>query len=327
MSTVESSLKEGIPVLIIGYNRSDFISNLIDFVSQKRKLIYVFVDGPKNMDDVGAIQTAETVQKLATLHNLQVRLSGVNLGCRKAIPTAIDWVLSKYESVIILEDDIWPSDSFFEFMDYCLLHFAHTENVFQVNGWAPVCSKNILPPVFLSRHAFCWGWGTWRDKWKKSNIEMANVDYVKELNYAIETSAFKTNDLFFDIWLDRLTQCAQGKDTWDYQWYLSVWMNQGKCIATSKPLTTNIGFDKRASRTKTIPNYLDTSVSESDARKHLSACLSQFQSLGLMSESKWDRYLDYLLLGVHTGTSIRESMLNFIIYISNKLKRIRHFNA
>jgi len=311
-----------IPVVIIGYNRPDFLENQINLVCEKRKLVYVFVDGPKDKNDLGAIRSAEIAISKGKMHDLRVKVSKTNLGCRKSIPAAINWVLQSHKSLIVLEDDIEPSNAFFDFMDYCLDNFAERKDVFQVSGWTPNLFNSPIPPAFLSRHAFCWGWGTWRDKWEKANIELEGIDYEEELRLAIKKCGFKTNKIFFNIWRERLALCAKGKDTWDYQWYLSIWMNRGKSIVPSKSLTSNIGFDERATRTQSAPKYLSAKESEQTNREYLSSCLSYMESQVLLSDPKWDRRLDHLLLDVRTGNSIRDLIYNFSAFTLRQIKKV-----
>lgn len=319
---MDNVVESEIPVLIIGYNRPDFLENQINLVCEKRRLIYVFVDGPKDKNDLGAIQSAEIAESKGRIHDLRVKVLETNQGCRKSIPAAISWVLQGHKSLIVLEDDIEPSHAFFEFMDYCLEKFADRKDIFQVSGWTPRLSSSTIPPVFLSRHAFCWGWGTWRDKWEKANIELEGINYEEELRLAIEKCDFRTNTFFFNIWRERLALCARGKDTWDFQWYLSIWMNCGKSIIPSKSLTSNIGFDQRATRTNKAPKYLDAKESEQTNRKYLSHFLKYMESQDLLFDARWDRFLDHLLLDVRTGNSIRDFIYNFITLTLRQIKRV-----
>lgn len=315
-------VESDIPVLIVAYNRPDFLENQINLVCEKRRLVYVFVDGPKDKNDLGAIRSAEIAKSLEKMHDLRIRVLETNIGCRKSIPAAISWVLTSHKSLIVLEDDIEPSDTFFEFMDYCLEYFADSQDVFQVSGWTPNISRSSIPPVYLSRHAFGWGWGTWRDKWEMANIELKGIDYEEELRLAIEKCGFKTNKIFFNIWRTRLALCAKGKDTWDYQWYLSIWMNCGKSINSSKPLTSNIGFDQRATHTKSAPKFLSAKEPEWANKEHLSHCLRYMESQALLFDAKWDRLLDRLLLDVRTGNSIGDFIYNFYVFALRQIKKL-----
>jgi len=311
-----------IPVLIIGYNRPDFLENQINLVCEKRRLVYVFVDGPKDKNDLGAIQSAEIAKSKEKIHDLRIKVLDTNIGCRKSIPAAISWVLTSHKSLIVLEDDIEPSDAFFEFMDYCLENFDDRQDIFQVSGWTPDVYPSPTAPVYLSRHAFGWGWGTWRDRWEMANIELEGIDYEEELHLAIKKCGFKTNRVFFNIWRERLAQCAKGKDTWDYQWYLSIWMNCGKSINSSKPFTSNIGFDQRATRTKSAPKYLGAKESEWDNEEHLSNCIRYIESRALLFDAKRDRRLDHLLLYVRTGNSVIDFISNFSVFALRKIKKV-----
>ena len=58
-----------------------------------------------------------------------------------------------------------------------------------------------------------------------------------------------------DYWFSRFQDCYEGKiDTWDYQWAYTVMKDRRLCVRPNMNLVRNIGFDARATHTKSLGN-------------------------------------------------------------------------
>ena len=248
------------PVLIVGYNRADLILELINQVVALNRSTYIWIDGAKSKNDFAAIETQkvirEHVENIRTVDiNLQVNPN--NLGCGKSLPLAVDWVLSKHSRIIVLEDDIRFTSEFFNYMDWALEKFEANQEIFHINGWTPLSGSDTeILRFYKSRQVFGWGWATWVNRWKKKDLQLKS--YAKEvpirslptlLNYRLNTT-------FERHWKTKMERCLEGLDAWDYQWQYSIWLNGGKSISPTSSFTFNIGFDDRATHTKTPPANL-----------------------------------------------------------------------
>ena len=105
------------PVLFLIYNRQDLTKRLIDLLREvKPTNLYVAADGPKNNQDRKLCRATreliKTVDWDCKIHRLYRRK---NLGCGKAVSSAISWFFDYVESGVILEDDCLVDVSFFQF--------------------------------------------------------------------------------------------------------------------------------------------------------------------------------------------------------------------
>lgn len=328
MSSLGLDSRQKKSALIIGYNRPDLLERQLQEVLRERDEVFIFIDGPKSKDDQRAIEAAKmardiTQEKKAATTKVHLKVAQSNLGCRMSIPTAINWAFESTESLIVLEDDISATSEFFEFMDFALEKYRDHQNIYQINGWAPVPTSSNYPPVFLSRHAFCWGWGTWKSKWQRMNLELDGLDVLKSLDDVIVNQGFNTNGTFKKIWRQRLLDCKNGKDTWDFQWYLSIWMNHGWSLALRDPLTSNLGFDEFATRTRLVPKFLkDTPL----VKKHANSSLIEINRYLNENEVKHFPLIDFLfdqiLLNRKTCKGLNSILFNMIVGAKSKLRSI-----
>jgi hypothetical protein len=86
-------------------------------------------------------------------------------------------VLSEHESVIVVEDDLVVSPAFLPYMREALKLYRFSTGVFSVSGYN--YPRKILPArgdfpydAFFVMRRMCWGWGTWRDRWRKADWEI-----------------------------------------------------------------------------------------------------------------------------------------------------------
>jgi hypothetical protein len=111
-----------IPILILAFNRLDEVSVLIKNLKKiEPTKIYFSQDGPRNYIKNDLIKCKEV--KTHVLENinwkceLKTNFNDTNLGCRKAVSSALNWFFDNEEMGIILEDDYIPSSSFFLFCE------------------------------------------------------------------------------------------------------------------------------------------------------------------------------------------------------------------
>ncbi|MCM1063459.1 MAG: hypothetical protein NC420_03135 [Eubacterium sp.] len=172
------------PVVFIFFNRPKLMQQVLEQIAKVRPpKLYLVADGPR--DEIDREKT-ETCRKIAD-HSIDwdcevIKLySEVNLGCCNRIYSGISYALNREECVIVLEDDIVPSVSFFRFQDEMLEKYRDEEKVFSVSGFNRL---DYLPYegasyYFVQQHFACWGWGTWARAWKPIDIDMKAWNEIK----------------------------------------------------------------------------------------------------------------------------------------------------
>jgi hypothetical protein len=252
------------PLLLIAFNRPEQFAQLIERLRETRpQRIYIAIDGPRLGNESDAISVAATRQLVSTIDwtsDVLTLFQEKNLGCGMGVSTAINWFFSHEERGIILEDDILPRESFFEFCSELLDRYAGDPHVLAISG----C--NFVPPEHLSspgsyrfsRVPHIWGWATWRDKWAIHDLDISDWNSRMPWRKLLKVSGYSPGGVVF--WRSIFNLMASGKiDTWDMQ-LVFAGMERDMYTATSNVnLVDNIGFGDLATHTEVRPTYLRSS--------------------------------------------------------------------
>ena len=271
--TYEGELSLDCPVLVIAFNRPDYLKVLIDQLrSIQPKSIYLAVDGARP-DRVGEVDLVNEVRAQASTFDwgckVSTRFSDVNLGCGLGVSSAISWAFETENELIILEDDIIPDPSFYAYCRELLNTHKDNENVFAISG----C--NFVPPKFLdesesyrfSQIPNVWGWATWKNSWDLYEFELDDWRSklsMRELYKALGGSLIATL-----VWSKIFSLMEKKKiDTWDYQLVFAAIKNKRIVATPNVSLIENIGFGSKATHTTKTPDYILNKESVSLPLRH-----------------------------------------------------------
>lgn len=243
-------------LVLVAFNRPDLLQQQLAIVrSCHRGPIYAIVDGSRE----GRLGESERVRKVIQLleglrdqFEVEINCSDSNLGCYRRIKSGLDWVFSKTDRAIILEDDCMPSPQFFEFAEEMLERYASNERIYSISG------TNLFPNFspeeqrfFFSRYNNCWGWATWSRAWNDF------LDSPETWRTIRKTRIFR--GMFRDLrsflyWRRIFDLTYSGKiNSWAYRWKLSSWMQNGLTLYPAVNLITNVGDGDEATHTATSP--------------------------------------------------------------------------
>jgi hypothetical protein len=240
------------PVLFLIFNRPDKTKQVFEAIrhAQPDKL-FVAADGPRK-DRIGeqelCKQTREIISAIDWKCELKTLYRSENLGCKVAVSSAINWFFENVEEGIILEDDCLPNQSFFLFCERMLNEYRVDQRIMHIGGsnfQDGLIRENAS--YYFSSMFHIWGWATWRRAWKFYDIEMKGLNSL--LNIDFFESIFKKRS-HQEIWKRMFNAVETGKsNTWDYQWTLSCWLNNGLSVIPNTNLVSNIGYDGDATHT------------------------------------------------------------------------------
>ena len=291
------------PILFLVFNRPIETQQVFDKIrSVKPKRLYVSSDGPRNLrnDDLeNCAKVKDIVSKIDWECNVFYNFSDINLGCKSAISSAIDWFFSNEEQGIILEDDCLPTDFFFKYCDSLLELFKNDENISCINGNNFIQEKMVENEFYLSRYNHCWGWATWRRAW---------VDYDKDLSFWPEWKFSENWKCFFTdsnerrYWRKIFDNVYDSKiDSWAYAWSASIWYKNRLSIMPPINLVKNIGFGENATH---------TSGSTFDRYQSIDGEFSLDLNTNLVSDNL-DNYLFYKVFFVSFKNKIQYKLNKF----------------
>ena len=253
------------PVLFLIFNRPDTTQRVFEAIRQaKPARLFVAADGPRE-DRPG--EAEKCAQARSIIENVDWDCEVVtlfrekNLGCGKAVSSAIDWFFENVEEGIILEDDCLPSQPFFMYCQELLEYYRQDTRIMQISG-SNFIKSEMDESYFFSKYGPCWGWATWKRAWKYYDVDMRlwPVVKVKKLHYDFcfdEDEIKAREDIFDSVYNGAI-------DTWDYQWVFAKLVNNGLSITPKENLVSNIGFSEDATHTRDKGN-----IRENFERKEL----------------------------------------------------------
>lgn len=157
-------------MLIIGYKRPQLLSAQLSIINTWNTKVYLFIDRDSEVESDENTELIRIAEELERLNKLTLIVSAHNLGVALAVPTAVDWVLSQEQSVIVLEDDCIPSLEFMSFVERYSNYVVKNVVLISGSNWDQQGhnSRQELP-ITLSSYPLIWGWYTNKRAWQKLN--------------------------------------------------------------------------------------------------------------------------------------------------------------
>lgn len=241
-----------LPILMLAFNRPNLTRQVFDAVKKYKPVkLYIAADGARKHiveDFQKCVQTRAIFSEIDWECEVFYLFREENLGCGKAVSTAITWFFDNEEEGVILEDDCLPDESFFTYCKSLLNFHRHNHQVMHIGGSNFQSGKKFGDAsYYYSSIPHVWGWATWRRAWKKYDFNLSDLNYFLN-NNIIEKYVGKGK--INDFWLEVFCKMNQKKiDTWDYQWQYTIWNNNGLSIIPQVNLIKNIGFGADATHT------------------------------------------------------------------------------
>jgi len=290
------------PIVLFAYNRPWHTEQTLRSLANNQLAnechLIAYIDGPKanataeqkkKIDDVVSI-----VREQKWCKSLQLHISESNKGLANSLIHGVTHTLSRYDRVIVLEDDMILSPFFLQFMNDGLNKYQHEEDVISIHGYCVPIEYSM--PIFFLRGADCWGWATWKRGWKYFN---ANTEQL--LKHIVETNCQYDFDFYGNYpYVKMLEDQIKGKiDSWAIRWYASAYLQNKLTLYPGKSLVQNIGHDgsgthqqseigSLADVTKSPIFISDIEIKESKESK---ALISRFYFKQLSARGKMKKWL------------------------------------
>jgi hypothetical protein len=241
-----------VPILFLVFNRPDVTQKVMGVLRELRPArLYVAADGPRAAKEGEQIRCEET-RAIATSVDWACEVNTLfreaNLGCGKAVSSAITWFFEQVTEGIILEDDCLPSPGFFDFCAYHLEKYRDEKRIASVSGdfFLPP-EVQLSQPYYFSKYLQIWGWATWRRTWEHYRFELSDLSFA---DWQQITRRVHSSEMEARYWDEVLRGMLNHEiDTWDYQLMFRSWCNGMIHIAPTKNLVANIGYGEDGTHT------------------------------------------------------------------------------
>ena len=241
-----------IPVAFFAFNRPYHTLETLKSLAKNKEAIntdlYAFIDGHRKTSEILLIDNVEKIIKSfeSKFRSLTIEKSDINLTGGMNQKRGISKVLSIYEGVISLEDDIYVSNNFLSYMKKALITYKYQKEVWHINAFNYPAKINGDFDCFFMRLMLCWGWATWKDRWEQFIDNPLSCDpfYLKDIFNKQMIDDFDLNLRRSNFW-SQVENNAKGKlnNTWDIVWYSSMFLKKGLCLTPKISLTRNFGHD------------------------------------------------------------------------------------
>ena len=243
-----------VPIAIFLFNRPNELRSVLKVIEEiKPTTLFLIADGPRvdHPEDqelcMHARMICSEINWPCQTHRL---FFDINQSNRNAIPLGLDWVFSKVDQCIILEDDCVPSHSFFFYCAELLERFRDTPQIMTIGGHrfdGP--DEYHQDSYFFSKYPSTWGWATWKRAWKLFDLNLEKWTALKKTNWLYE---LLSNTRYENYWSRIFNQMQAGLNTWDYALLFSCWSNHGLSIRSKVNMIHNIGHNNSATHTRSL---------------------------------------------------------------------------
>lgn len=303
------------PILFLIFNRPKTTKQVFEKIRQvKPKYLYIAADGPRlSKTDERSLceKTRAIIKNIDWDCEVKTLFREENLGCGRAVSSAISWFFEHVEEGIILEDDCIPKGNFFKFCEIMLEKYRNNHRVMQVSGTNHLFNKELLSEskiYYFSAFNTIWGWATWRRAWSLYEFEIKDVIGISNiLEKRIPNSAFR------NMLLEGFEHIANGNsiDTWDTQWLFCTQKNDGLCISPFLNMVENIGVYGAHTKNITAFHYLPTPYFD----------INKFED---PSNEGIDKETDEIAFSniLYPKTSLKIQVINTITYNINRINSL-----
>lgn len=175
--------RNDVSVLLLFFIRPDTLEKVFDSIAEaKPKKLFLFQDGARNENDLPKIEACRKIVENITWDCEVYRNYCLeNLGCDHSQYVALKWAFEKTDSLILLEDDCVPSQSYYPFCEKLLKKYKDDQRVHMICGMNHMgdSSKYVNEDYLFTKTPTIWGWATWKRAFELWDTEFSYLDDEK----------------------------------------------------------------------------------------------------------------------------------------------------
>ena len=174
-----NSKNQHAPVALFVYQRLENVKKIVHSLKKnyfaKQSELYIFSDGAESFrEEEKVLRVRNFIRKIKGFKKIYLYEHSENLGLANSIISGINKVLNKRKNVIVLEEDLFLTSNFLNYMNKALKYYKFRTKVMSISGSAFPFNKKGIKDYYFLRHISSHGWATWRNRWKYFNN---NADY------------------------------------------------------------------------------------------------------------------------------------------------------
>lgn len=256
------------PVLLITFNRPEHAQKVLDAVRLAEPAdLYVFQDGARAGNAGDAVRCSAVREVISHSVTWPCRFhtfySDKNLGCGPGPAAALSWFFGHVEEGIILEDDAVPHPDFFRYAEELLVRYKDYPDIRAIGSMNVDTQKWGDGSYYFSmmNRNLC-AWATWKRAWLDFDFNLAQVSRHRLIRALKKYGCGAMECAYWGDRLDDVHKDACGGKSWDMQFFMSIWLRNGKGIIPNVNLSSNIGTVGDATHSMASGNMIDNVPTE-----------------------------------------------------------------
>lgn len=246
------------PIIIFAFNRPYLLNQTINSLKQCRLAnvsdLYIFIDGPRNESDIIKVNEVKKIAKNTEgFNSVTCRESDTNKGLANSVISGVSEIINKFGKVIVVEDDLYLSKGFLEFMNFMLNKYQNDNRIFQVSGFGVKIKKpkDYEYDYYMNIRAHSWTWGTWKDRWETVDWQVKDfpklvLDKKKQRNF---------NKGGSDLYGMLKNYMEHKNNSWYIRFNYSMFCQNKYAVMPIRSLVMNFGFGEDSTHCNTYNRY------------------------------------------------------------------------
>lgn len=262
-----SQISQYAPIALFTYSRAEHTKKVVESLLQNEEArssdLFVFSDGAKDDSKLDAVkENREYIHTIRGFKSVTIIERDKNWGLSSSLIAGITDIVTEYEQVIVVEDDLIVSPYFLRFMNDGLRKYADDERVSSISAFLnPVCEH--VPNTFFLRYFACWGWATWKRAWNLFNPD-AN-DLLKQLRWKTNEFNIKGSSNFYGM---LYCQKLRLIDSWAIRFYASLFLKGKLQLFPGQTMAIQQGMDGSGTHSGIDATYSNMKLSHSPIILH-----------------------------------------------------------
>lgn len=237
-------MRDCAPIALFAYCRPKHLARTLDALRANPEScatdLFVFSDAPRDEGIAPAVaEVRELLGDVTGFRSVTTIMREQNFGLGKSIIDGVSLICSKFNRVIVLEDDLVTSPYFLRYMNDGLDRYAEDTRVASVLGYALPLTGDA-PETYFVRGADCLGWATWRRAW--SLLEVDGRRLLDELERSHQSMVLDMNGAL-DFTQMLRDQIAGRNSSWAVRWHVSMFLRNMLTLTPRHSLVLHIGND------------------------------------------------------------------------------------
>ncbi len=238
-----------VPVLMVFFIRPEPFRQVFDAVRKARPAkLFLFQDGAreKNPTDEANRQACRKIlDDIDWECDVQTFYPDVNYGVDSCVYAAMKWAFESVDRLIILEDDIVASPSFFKYCEVLLEEYKNDREIAMIGGMNHLGTYQPEKSSYLfAQSCAIWGWATWKrffDTWDRTLNFLDDPDKLEIARRQLTKERFRRQ-------ISKARQVRkealedERKASFEACSIFSAILNEQYAIVPAKNLITNIGI-------------------------------------------------------------------------------------